>query len=285
MYDDEQPVSCWKALEWDEANRVARSPLQGTRWDATLMPTQLADGTWQPGEWTEDSGYTPELCAHGWHGFVLPHGGMWIYDRVYRAEVRGEVAKDKPGETEGKVAGRQMRLLALTPFDRDRALALAWDTWRYLIGDLQYHLALKPWRKGLSSFQPKKLTSALKRLATVEWEAEEDTVEFDSILMDLSGVAQHHPKLEQWGEYYSDPPQAVRRLLRTLVQSNGLDLHDIVAAAARAGEYWHGSYPQGATEWKWEEYTPSRQQTWINQRIELYLGDAPVDRYEYQPPA
>ena len=88
------------------------------------LPTQNKDGSWTPGEWTPTIEGELVECWNGYHLATLEQLPLWLNERIFVAEVDGDVLASADND---KWIARKVRLVRETAWDQRAALLFAAD--------------------------------------------------------------------------------------------------------------------------------------------------------------
>jgi hypothetical protein len=88
------------------------------------LPTKNDDGSWTPGEWMPEIEGPLVECKNGYHLVTLEQLPGWLNERIFVAEVAGEIIKSSDKE---KWVARKVRLLSETAWDERTARLFACD--------------------------------------------------------------------------------------------------------------------------------------------------------------
>lgn len=86
------------------------------------LPRQLDDGSWEPGEWSEEITGELKPCKIGYHVCRDEDLLAWLGEEIYECEVGGSVV-----ECEGKVVVGRVRLLRKARWGIKEAISFAAD--------------------------------------------------------------------------------------------------------------------------------------------------------------
>ena len=88
------------------------------------LPTKNDDGSWTPGEWMPELVGPLVECKNGYHLVTLEQLPGWLNERIFVAEVAGEIIKSSDKE---KWVARKVRLVSETAWDERTARLFACD--------------------------------------------------------------------------------------------------------------------------------------------------------------
>ena len=88
------------------------------------LPTKNDDGSWTPGEWMPEIVGPLVECKNGYHLVTLEQLPGWLNERIFVAEVAGEIIKSSDKE---KWVARKVRLVSETAWDERTARLFACD--------------------------------------------------------------------------------------------------------------------------------------------------------------
>ena len=88
------------------------------------LPTQNKDGSWTPGEWTPTIEGELVECWNGYHLATLEQLPLWLNERIFVAEVDGDVLASADND---KWIARKVRLVSETAWDERTARLFACD--------------------------------------------------------------------------------------------------------------------------------------------------------------
>jgi hypothetical protein len=88
------------------------------------LPVKNEDGTWTPGEWTPEIAGPLVECRNGYHLATIEQLPQWLNDRIFVAEVDGELVESSDRD---KWVARRVRLVRETAWDERTARLFACD--------------------------------------------------------------------------------------------------------------------------------------------------------------
>ena len=88
------------------------------------LPARSDDGSWTPGEWMPEIEGPLVECENGYHLATLEQLPLWLNERIFVAEVDGELIESSDGE---KWVARKVRLVAETNWNERIARLFACD--------------------------------------------------------------------------------------------------------------------------------------------------------------
>jgi len=88
------------------------------------LPTKNDDGSWTPGEWMPEVAGPLVECKNGYHLVTLEQLPGWLNERIFVAEVAGEIIKSSDKE---KWVASKVRLVSETEWDERTARLFACD--------------------------------------------------------------------------------------------------------------------------------------------------------------
>jgi hypothetical protein len=140
------------------------------------LPTHNEDGTWTPGEWMPEIDGPLVECENGYHLATLEQLPRWLDERIFVAEVDGEIIESTDHD---KWVARKVRLISETAWDERKARLFACDCAEQVLplyeqdypGDMRPRQAIETARRYANGEAAVQELNAARAAARAAWAA------------------------------------------------------------------------------------------------------------------